>query len=373
MRTPKNALPCFSNRKRSGILLHWPVLLAALLFSPLALRAQDKPITTIDLDCRAFAFAPDGRIACAAYRLGRSKKYDIERDDIWMAQPNGKRKKIVDGEKLVQSQTPFSYKITRLSFSPDGHVVLVEMMTLQVMDSQGTTQAGKLVDIMNDEGKEIQIAGTKTSAIYGASNAAALADGETIAYLTQPSDESLFYTIGIVRPHGGRGGALFDGHYFTTVVWDAAHNAALAIERNKDLSGPMQLVRLDLLHETDTPITTLDAFLGQLTLSPKGNKVAYFRDGDTLEVRALANPTTVVSIHCAYGKYDWAPDEQRILLKRGSDKESGDLVWVAIPGGNATPILHDLIFRNFAISPDGTTLAVVSAGSNNLMTHSLPQ
>ena len=373
MRTRQIAPRRFFILKLSGTLKQWLVLLAAILFSPPPLRAQGKPIATIDLDCRAFAFAPDGRIACAAYRLGRSKKYDIERDDIWMAQPNGKRKKIVDGEKLVQSQTPFSYKITRLSFSPDSHVLLVEMMTLQVMDSQGNTQAGKLVDIMNDEGKEIQIAGTKTSAIYGASNAAALADGETIAYLTQPNEESLFYTIGTVRPHGGRGGAIFNGHYFTTVVWDAAHNSALAIERNKDLSGPMQLVRLDLLHETDTPITTLDAFLGQLTLSPKGDKVAYFRDGDTLEVRTLANPTAVASVRCAYGKYAWAPDEQRILLKRGAEKGSGDLVWVAIPGGNMTPILHDLIFRNFAISPDGSTLAVVGAGNNNLTTYRLPQ
>ncbi|HEV2491423.1 MAG TPA: hypothetical protein VGT03_16585 [Candidatus Acidoferrales bacterium] len=353
-------------------------LFSALLFSlasAVPSAAQEKPIATIDLDCRAFALATDGRIACAAYRLGRSKKYDIERDDIWMAQTNGKRKKIVDGEKLVQSQTPFSYKITNLSFSPDGHVLLVEMLTAQVIDAEGATRSGKLVDIMNEEGKEIPIAGTdpKTSTILGATNAAALADGQTIAYLTQPGEESLFYTISTVRPVGGRGGPIFDGHFFTTVVWDAAHNSAVAIERDKELSGPIKLVRLDLLHESDTPITTLDAFLGQLTISPLGDKVAYFRDGDTLEIRSLANPATVVSVRCAYGKYAWAPDEQRILLKRGPEKESADLVWVSIPSGNLTPILHDLIFRNFMISPDGHELAVVSAGNNNLTTYPLPQ
>jgi hypothetical protein len=353
-----------------------PLILSALLFSlaaaPLA-PAQDKPIATIDLDCRAFAIANDGRIACAAYHLGRSKKYYIERDDIWMAQPNGKRKKIVVGEKLVQSALPFSYKITNLSFSPDGHILLVEMLTAQVIDAEGTTRSGKLVDIMDDEGKEIQISGTKTSAIENATNAAALADGETIAYLSQANEDSLVSSIAVVRPRGGRGGPIFDGHFFTTVVWDAPHNSAIAIERDKELSGPIKLVRLDLLHETDTPITTLDAYLGQLTISPSGDKVAYFRDGDTLEIRSLANPTAVVPVRCAYGRYAWAPDEQRVLLKRGPEKESADLVWVAIPSGNLTPILHDLIFRNFAISPDGHTLAVVGAGNNNLMTYPLPQ
>jgi hypothetical protein len=344
-----------------------------LLFTP-PLRAQEKPLATIDLDCRAFAIANDGRIACAAYRLGRSKKYDIERDDIWMVQPNGKRKKIVDGERLVQSSTPFSYKITRLSFSPDGHMLLVEMLTAQVMDAEGTTHSGKLVDIINNEGKEIPIAGTspKTSTIIGASNAAALADGQTIAYLTQSDEESLFYTISTVRPISGLGGPIFAGHYFTTVIWDPAHSSAIAMERDKDLSGPMKLVRLDLLKETDTPITTLDAFLGQLTISPSGDKIAYFRDGDTLEIRSLANPAVIVTVHCAYGKYAWGPDEQRVLLKRGAEDQSGDLVWVAIPSGKVTPILKDLIYRNFAISPDGHTLAVVGAGNNNLMTYPLP-
>jgi hypothetical protein len=358
----------FSKARIAGTLFAGALFLAASVA-----LAQDKPAATVDLDCRAFAMANDGRIACAAYHLGRSKKYTIERDDIWMVQPNGKRKKIVDGQKLVQSATPFSYKITRLSFSPDGHILLVEMMTLQVVDAAGKTQAGKLVDIMNDEGKEITIAGTKTSAVMGAFNAAALADGQTIAYLTQPDEEGLFYNISTVRPLGGRGGPIFPGHYFTTVVWDAAHNSALAIERNKDLSGPMQLVRLDLLKETDTPITTLTAFLGQLTISPQGDKIAYFRDGDTLEIRSLAIPASAVSIHCAYGKYAWAADEQRVLLKRGPEDQSADLVWIAIPSGTVTPILHDLIFRNFAISPDGHTLAVVGAGNNNLITYSLPR
>jgi hypothetical protein len=354
------------------ILLFLNALLLLLAAAPSA-PAQDKPIATIDLDCRAFAIASDGRIACAAYHLGRSKKYDIERDDIWMAEPNGKRKKIVIGEKLVQSALPFSYKITNLSLSPDGHILLVEMLTAQVVDAEGTTRAGKLVDIMDDQGKEIQISGTKTSAIVDATNAAALADGETIAYVAQDNEESLLSGIALVRPRGGRGGPIFDGHFFTTVVWDAAHNAAIAIERDKELSGPIKLVHLDLLHETDTPITNLDAYLGQLTISPLGDKVAYFRDGDTLEIRTLADAGTVVSVRCAYGKYAWAPDEQRVLLKRGPEKESADLVWVSIPGGNLTPILHDLIFRNFAISPDGHTLAVVSAGNNNLTTYPLPQ
>lgn len=349
----------------------WACALAGCCLAPRA-AAQQKPLATVDLDCRAFAIAPDGRIACAAYRLLRAKHYDLERDDIWVAAPDGHRKRIVDGQKLVKSYTPFSYSIRRLAWSPDSRFLTVEMLTEQVTDAHGDTRESELVDLMDSGGKEINVAGTKNSVIENATQAAWLADGQTVAFLIPPGKSGLLYRIGTVRPIGGRGGPIFDGHFFTAVAWDAAHNSAIAIERDKTFSGPIKLVRLGLLREADETLATLPGYLGKLTLSPAGDKVAYFRDGDTIEIRSLANPSQAVSVHAAYGQFAWNPDERRILLKRGSEKESNDLIWVSIPGGAFQPILHDLTFRNFAISPDGRFLVVAQPGSNNLFVYPLP-
>jgi hypothetical protein len=77
----------------------------------------------------------------------------------------------------------------------------------------------------------------------------------------------------------------------------------------------------------------------------------------------------------------------RILLKRAPEKKSGDLVWIEIPPLAVhtakdtdppvtqpafTPILHDLMFRDFAITADGK-LAVVAIGKRNLLVFPLPR
>ncbi|HVA16772.1 MAG TPA: hypothetical protein VMV59_03555, partial [Candidatus Dormibacteraeota bacterium] len=148
------------------------------------LHAQEqKPLASFKLACRAFAVSSDGRVACATFRQLKFGHYTIERDNIWMLTRNGKRKKIVDGEKLVNSPTPFSFAINRLAFSPDGRRLTVQMTTDQVTNAQGDMHEGKLVDLMTDEGKEIPVAGTKTSVIEDGIQANWLVDGATVAYL----------------------------------------------------------------------------------------------------------------------------------------------------------------------------------------------
>ncbi|HKV29074.1 MAG TPA: hypothetical protein VJN90_12460, partial [Candidatus Acidoferrales bacterium] len=269
-------------------------LLAAVIFACLAaaprVRAQEKPLASFKFDCRAYSVASDGRIACAVFRKLKFEKYTIERDNIWMLSPNGKSKLIVDGEKLVKSPLPFSFSIQRVAFSPDGHRLTIQMQTDQVTDAEGNTHQSRLVDLMTDDGKEIPVAGTKTSVIEDAIQANWLADGNTVAYLVRDANSELLYNVGLVHPSVGAGSVIFSGHFFTAVVWDAARNSAVAIERDEALSGPIKLVRLDLLHGTEETLAALDGYIGQLALSPSGNKIAYFRDGDALEVRSVENP-----------------------------------------------------------------------------------
>lgn len=345
--------------------------LAALALAPLS-RAQEKPLAQMNLDCRAYAVSSEGLTACAVFHQLGFKKYTIERDNVWTVTPdNKKRREIVDGVRLVQTTIPFSFSIRRIAFSPSGKLITLQMTILEVSGADENTQESKLVDLMDINGKEIPVAGTKTSVIENAVQANWLADDQTVVYLL-PSDESdLLFQIGLTHPAQGKGDVIFKGHLFTAVAWDPARNSAIAIERDKDFDAPIKLVRLDLIHQTDTALADVPAYLGQLTLSPSGKMVAYFVDGDTLEVRDLSHPKTPITVHCAYGTFAWGPDDNRILLKRGSQKQANDLVWVSIPDGNLTPILHDLIFGSFAVSPDSRTIAVAEPGSDHIEVYPL--
>lgn len=352
-----------------------PFLLGTICFAFLfaaGAQAQLKPLATITLDCRAFAISSDGLTACVVFHQLGFKKYTIERDNIWtVTDDNKKRREIVDGVRLVQTDIPFSFAIRRIAFSPSGQLMTLQMTIAETNGPGDSMQESKLVDLMNIQGKEVPVAGTKTSVIENAIQANWLSDDKTVVYLL-PSDESdLLYQIGLTHPAQGKGSVIFNGHLFTAVEWDPSRNSAIAIERDKDFDAPIKLVRLDLIHQTDTPLVDLTAYLGKLTLSPSGDKVAYFVDGDTLEVRDLSHPQTPVTVRCAYGTFAWGPDENRILLKRGPEKQSSDLVWVSIPNGDLTPILHDLIFGSFALSPDGHLIAVTEPGSNHVEVYPL--
>ncbi len=342
-----------------------------LVSAPLS-RAQEKPLATLNVDCRAYAISSDGLTACAVFHQLGFKKYTIERDNVWtVTDDNKKRREIVDGVRLVQTTIPFSFSIRRIAFSPSGKLMTLQMTILEVSGADENMAESKLVDLMDINGKEIPVVGTKTSVIENAVQANWLADDQTVVYLL-PSDESdLLFEIGLTRPAQGKGDVIFKGHLFTAVAWDPSRNSALAIEPDKNFDGPTKLVRLDLIHQTDTPLADVSSYLGQLTLSPSGDKVAYFADGDTLEVRDLSHPQTPITVHCAYGTFAWSPDDNRILLKRGSEKTANDLVWVSIPDGNLTPVLHDLIFGSFALSPDGHLIAVAEPGSDHIEVYPL--
>ncbi len=358
-------LGCFP-QKLQHLALCAAAFFLVLVSVPLA-HAQEKPLALMNLDCRAYAISSDGLTACAVFHQLGFKKYTIERDNVWtLTSDNKKRREIVDGVRLVQTTIPFSFSIRRIAFSPSGKLMTLQMTILEVSGPDENTQESKLVDLMDINGKEIPVVGTKTSVIENAVQANWLADDQTVAYLL-PSDESdLLFQIGLTHPAQGKGEVIFKGHLFTAVAWDPAHSSAIAIEPDKNFDGPIKLVRLDLIHQTDTPLADVPAYLGQLTLSPSGNKVAYFVDGDTLEVRDLSHPQTPTTVHCAYGTFAWGPDNNRILLKRGSEKQANDLVWISIPDGNPTPILHDLIFGSFAVSPDARLIAVAEPGSDHI-------
>jgi dipeptidyl aminopeptidase/acylaminoacyl peptidase len=337
----------------------------------------------------ALAYAPNGRIAYAVRHVFSRHHFDIERDDLWILSTDGKRKRILNGEKLVRGelQAPFSYLMTALRWSPDSSRLTAELLTSQVVDQDGNTKEGVATLVLDDTGREIKIF-SGDSIIPDAIEAAWLSDNATVVYLTEALKPRQLFALNAARTMAGARHALFPGRTFSDVAWQPKESAAIAVERAPTANAESRLVQIDLLKQTVQDIGITGPFGGRLAISPSGSKVAYYRDHEVLEIIDLRAPRNVARVRVGFGVYQWTSDERRILLKRSLEHKSGDLVWFTVPElvapaplpktGAAdtytvpvreaplTPALHGIAFRDFAISPDGKFLAVIQTGRRNL-------
>ena len=355
-----------------------------------AARAQspdlEKPLVNIDEDISAFAVAPDGRIVYSVRRNFHTKQYDLERDDIWLQENGGKRRRLLQGERFLRGSTPFTYTIDSFRWSPNGRLILAQLFTTSVVDERGTAQDSMMTLALEDSGKEIRL-GANESLLKDAYDATWLVDNATIVYLTEILKPRVLFSFKYVNITAGPTGFVFEGRTFLDAYPIPRTNVAVGVERDRSLTGPPRLQRLELLAQDDRELATLDGYEGGVSVSPGAKKVAYFIDKEVLEVRDLAEPTKFVRLRTGFGTFQWSPDETRILLKRAPEKKSGDLVWIDIPALTAhaakdqdppvtqqelVPILHGLTFRDFAITPDGK-LAVIAPGKHNLLVFSLPR
>jgi hypothetical protein len=352
-------------------------------------RAQspdiEKPLLNIDDDISAFAFAPDGRIVYSARHHFHTKQYDLERDDIWLQETGGKRRRLLQGEKFTRGNAPFSYIIDSLRWSPNGRLILAQLITTSVVDEHGTTQDSIMTLALEDNGKEIHLTATD-NLLPDAYDATWLVDNATIVYLTEIVKPKVLFSFKYINISGGPPGHVFEGRTFLDAYPIPRTNLAIGVERDRNLTGPPRLQRLELLAQDDRELATLDTYEGGITVSPSAKKVAYFIDKEVLEVRDLVDLSKVARLRIGLGTFQWSPDETRILLKRAPEKKSGDLVWIEIPALARSikdqeipvtqpaflPILHGLTFRDFAITPDGK-LAVIAPGKRNLLVFPLPR
>lgn len=340
---------------------------AAFLACCAPLFAQDKPILTIEHDCQKFAISAEGKIVCAVPHVKRIKKVVIQRDDVFVANANGKDKEIIEGEKFMPVPPPSSYTVDSFAWSPDGRRMVMNITTQHPSSEDEPAGGAKDIALLDEEGHEIKVEGSKTRFIENATNGAWLADNETVVYLTGSGP----YKITRLRPSSGQSAELFGGSSFDSVTWDTKNNQAFGVGQNLSVSGRMALLQLDLVHETVREVTRLDMYKGQLHLSPSGKKVAFFVDGDTIEVLDLARPAKPMRVRAGFGQFQWGPDEKRVLLKRGPENESGDLVWVGLYSESFVPALHGLGYHAFAIMPDGESIAVTEPGRGVLKVYPL--
>ncbi len=351
---------------------------------PEGAQELDKPLQSIDEDITAFVFAPDGRIAYAVNKPFKTKQYDLEHDDIWIQDANGKRRRIFIGEKFQRGAAPFTYSVNSFRWSPNGQFLLAELFTATV-DETGKTVDSTMTLALDENGKEVHLGGND-NVIKDAANASWLLDNATIVFLSEVVKPRVLFSFHYLNRIGGPPGHVFEGRTFLDSVPVPGSNWAIAVERDRNLSGPPRLQRLELLAQDDHELATLDGYEGGLSLSPSATKIAYYIDREVLEFRDLTNPSRTGRVRAGYGVFHWAPDETRVLLKRSVEKKSGDLVWIPLPPlaehsasdkeaisqPTPIPVLRGLTFREFAVSPDGR-LAVIAPGRRNLAIYPLPR
>jgi WD40-like Beta Propeller Repeat len=360
--------------------------------------AEIKQVAVFDQDVQAFAISQDNHVVYAVERMKRIKKLIVEHDDFWVGDVDGKKRKIIDGDKF--SPVPFSpdeepsdpgdskhpplphqhsYQVDTLTWSPDSKRIVVKMDTselaqprgsiVQQLDEQQTVRPNTILYLMDADGREISISGSKTATLSDAFNAAWLADGQTLVYLSKTTGG--LSQINAMRPADGKKRVLFDGFTFAAVAWDTKRNQAFAIEQNTRLVGPPKIMQLDLAAERVTELGSVEEYAGFLTVAPSAKKIAYFKDGDTLEVRDVVGRARPVVVRVAIGEFQWSRDEQHILLKRGQPTASNNLVWVGVYNGAFEPFFHGLEFHSFAIAPDGATVGVTEPGKRSLVMYRL--
>jgi WD40-like Beta Propeller Repeat len=362
------------------------LVVKSLLFSP-AVHAQDldKPLQSIDEEVTAFSFSPDGRIVYGVRRNFKTKKFDLQHDDIWLMEPNGKKRRLLEGAKYTRGNELFSYAADAFHWSPNGRLILAQLFTTTVNDESNRAEDSMMTLALDDSGHELHL-GKGESIIRDSYDATFLLDNNTIVYLTEALKPRLLFSFRYNNVATGPAGPAFEGRTFLDSVRIPRTNAAIAVERDRAMSGPPRLQRLELLAQDDKEVATLDGYEGGLSISPSGSKIAYYIDREVLEVRDLTAPDHFARLRVGLGVVQWAPDENRILLKRSVERKSGDIVWITLPPLVAQrpnspdpvlqptpqPILHGISFREFAISPDGRFLAVVAPGRRNLLLFPLP-
>jgi dipeptidyl aminopeptidase/acylaminoacyl peptidase len=362
-------------------------LVATLAFqNSTAAQGLEKPAQNIDEDITAFAFSPDGKIAYAVHRGFKTKQYDLEHDDIWIQDSGGRRRRVFVGEKFTHGNSVFTYSVNSFRWSPNGRRLLAELFMATIDESGKPTDSAETL-VLEDNGKEVKGGGNER-VIKDADNAMWLLDNQTVIYLTEVVKPKVLFSFRYLNLSGGPSGPVFEGRTFLDAVPVPGTNTALAVERDRNMAGPPRLQRLELLAQDNHELATLEGYVGGLSLSPSGGKIAYYVDKEVLEFRDLSDLNKVARVRIGLGVFHWAPDETRILLKRSVEKKSGDLVWIDLPAlvahsANAgaaiplaqptpEPLFRGNTIRDFAVSPDGKFLAVIPPGRRNLSLYPFP-
>src|SRR5262245_64995623 len=98
---------------------------------------------------------------------------DISEEDV---DEKGKKRKKTQEEKDRPTTPPFTYLVEGFSFSPNGRLVLVQLLSSTVLDDSGHPQDERMTLVLDDSGREIKLSGDN-AVIHNSRDAMWLTDG----------------------------------------------------------------------------------------------------------------------------------------------------------------------------------------------------
>ncbi len=296
-----------------------------------------------------------------------------------IAEANGKKRRILEGQKFTHGDKPFTYQVESFTWSPNSHIIAVQLFTTTVDPEDEHHDDARALLLLDDSGRELHPAGPD-ALVMEAEQPLWLRDNGTLVYLTEDVEPRQLFSMRYLYMSGGPITKAFEGRTFLDAVRIPGSNSAIAVERDTNMEGPARLQKLELLAQEDQELSTLEAYNGGLSISPSGTKVAYFLDKEVLEIRDLTKPSRVARLRVGLGVLQWNAEETQIYVKRTVEKKSADLVSFTVPElvvyAQAQPVpvtepeprqlLHGLAVREYGLSADGRYLAVVLPGKRNL-------
>ena len=315
-------------------------------------REPELLFTIADEEAITAAWAPDStRIAYALYREIQVREKKYRRDELWVADLAGKKKRLIEPGELWPPRAPGGYSINGISWSPDGTKLAVE----------ATSSEGETVFFLFDErGKRVRIGeGAPFAPGYFA---AWLGDNESVAYLTEALKPRLLFAVDLVRPRAGTGRRLFEGRFFSAAAWQPHGMKAALVERDREFQQPPRLLIGDLSNgEVLSTVELKDGFAGGLRFASDGHRVAYFVKQRELEVRAVADPSQSQRVRLPLSRYEFSPDGSALfyLEPERPATRSGRLTRLEVSSGNSERLLGERVLDNFSISADGKFLATI--------------